>query len=120
MTVERNEELVSLQHAGRIVRATIAAMAGALEPGMTTLELDRVGEAFAERHGAVSGPRRFYDFPGFSCISVNDEAVHGVPGSRSSRPATWSRSTLRSRSTASSPTPAPPSAFLRYPRARPA
>src|SRR4051812_3062969 len=82
MTVERNEELVSLQHAGRIVRATIEAMVRALEPGMTTLELDRVGEAFAERRGAVSGPRRFYDFPGFSCISINDEAVHGVPGSR--------------------------------------
>jgi methionyl aminopeptidase len=82
MTVERDEELVSLQHAGRIVRATIDAMARALEPGMTTQELDRAGEAFAELHGAVSGPRRFYDFPGFSCISINDEAVHGVPGSR--------------------------------------
>jgi methionyl aminopeptidase len=82
MTVERDEELVALQHAGRIVRATIDAMGAALEPGMTTLELDRVGEAFATLHGAVSGPRRFYDFPGFSCISINDEAVHGVPGSR--------------------------------------
>lgn len=82
MTIERDEELVALRHAGRTVRATMDAMAAALEPGMTTLELDRVGEAFAELNGAVSGPRRFYDFPGFSCISINDEAVHGVPGSR--------------------------------------
>jgi methionyl aminopeptidase len=82
MTVERDEELIALQHAGRLVRATMDAMSAALEPGMTTLELDRVGEAFAELHGAVSGPRRFYDFPGFSCISINDEAVHGVPGNR--------------------------------------
>ena len=64
MTIERDEELVALQHAGRTVRATMDAMAAALEPGMTTLELDRVGEAFAELHGAASGPRRFYDFPG--------------------------------------------------------
>jgi methionyl aminopeptidase len=82
MTIESDEELVALQRAGRIVRATLDAMSAALEPGMTTRELDRVGEAFAERHGAVSGPRRFYDFPGFSCISINDEAVHGVPGAR--------------------------------------
>jgi methionyl aminopeptidase len=82
MTVERDEQLVALQNAGAVVRATMDAMGTALEPGMTTLELDRVGEAFAELHGAVSGPRRFYDFPGFSCISINDEAVHGVPGNR--------------------------------------
>jgi methionyl aminopeptidase len=82
VTVEREEDLVGLQRVGRLVRLTLDVMTGSLEPGMTTLELDRVGESFAERHGARSGPRLFYAFPGFSCISVNDEAVHGVPCGR--------------------------------------
>jgi methionyl aminopeptidase len=82
VTVERDEDLVALQRVGRLVRLTLDVMTRALEPGMSTLELDRVGESFAERHGARSGPRLFYAFPGFSCISVNDEAVHGVPSDR--------------------------------------
>jgi methionyl aminopeptidase len=54
----------------------------ALEPGMTTAELDSVGAEVFERHGARSAPRMVYGFPGVNLISLNDEAVHGVPGGR--------------------------------------
>ena len=54
----------------------------ALEPGMTTAELDAVGAAVYERYGARSAPRMVYGFPGVNLISINDEAVHGVPGGR--------------------------------------
>src|SRR5918993_5709983 len=49
---------------------------------MTTAELDTIGAEIFERHEAHSAPQLVYDFPGVNCISVNDEAVHGVPGDR--------------------------------------
>src|SRR5690349_16240208 len=57
-------------------------MRRAVRPGVTTGELDAVGECTARRAGARSGPQLDYGFPGFTCISVNDEAVHGIPGPR--------------------------------------
>lgn len=49
---------------------------------MTTAELDRIGEEVFARHGARSASRDSYGFPGCLCLSVNDEAVHGIPGER--------------------------------------
>ena len=49
---------------------------------MTTAQLDAIGEEVFARHGARSAPRDTYDFPGCLCLSVNDEAVHGIPGDR--------------------------------------
>lgn len=49
---------------------------------MTTAELDAIGAEVFERHGARSAPQLVYDFPGVNCISINDEAVHGIPGGR--------------------------------------
>jgi len=75
-------EIAGLQAAGSAVADTIRAMRRAARPGMTTKELDEVaGEVFA-RHGARSAPQVDYSFPGLTCISVNDEAVHGIPGPR--------------------------------------
>jgi methionyl aminopeptidase len=51
-------------------------------PGVTTGELDAAAERIFRRHGARSGPRLDYDFPGTICISVDEEAVHGIPGER--------------------------------------
>src|SRR3954463_6123381 len=57
-------------------------MQSKLEPGITTAELDALGGAFLESHGARSAPRLTYNFPGSTCISVNEEAAHGIPGSK--------------------------------------
>lgn len=82
MTVERAEELEGLRRCGRLVRRVIDAMAAGVEPGMTTAELDGLGRRMADAAGALPAPEHFYGFPGFACISVGDEAVHGVPGPR--------------------------------------
>ena len=82
MTVESDKDLAGLRSAGRVVRLAIEAMKANLQPGMTTAELDAIGAEVFERHGAHSAPQLVYDFPGVNCISVNDEAVHGVPGRR--------------------------------------
>lgn len=82
MSVQTPEELSALQAAGRVVAATIRAMRHAVAPGVTTAELDAVAARVFRRAGARSGPALDYGFPGVTCISVNDEAVHGVPGPR--------------------------------------
>jgi methionyl aminopeptidase len=57
-------------------------MVDAVTPGTTTGELDAIGREVFRRHGARSAPRLTYRFPGSTCISVNDEAAHGVPSLR--------------------------------------
>ncbi|MGR3804515.1 type I methionyl aminopeptidase [Marinibacterium profundimaris] len=83
MTITREEELEHLREIGRIVANTLQAMARAIEPGMTTGELDDIGRGLLETAGAKSAPEAVYGFPGATCISVNEEVAHGVPGDRS-------------------------------------
>mgnify|MGYP003604945963 FL=1 len=82
MTITHEDELDGLKAIGRIVANTMQAMAGAMEPGMTTAELDGIGRALLEREGAVPAPQSTYGFPGATCISVNEEIAHGIPGGR--------------------------------------
>lgn len=71
---------------GHAVATVLEQMRAAIRPGMTTAALDEVGAAAAKRLGARSAPHLTYGFPGFTCISVNDEIVHGIPGSRALAP----------------------------------
>jgi len=82
MTLSSDDELDRLKEIGRIVASTLAAMGAAIEPGMTTGELDALGRALLEGAGAVPAPELCYGFPGATCISVNEEVAHGIPGSR--------------------------------------
>ena len=86
MTIQSASDLASMRVVGRLVADAIREMRAAVAPGMTTEQLDAVGERYMRRHGARSAPQLTYDFPGFNCISVNDEIVHGVPGARVLRP----------------------------------
>ncbi|UJQ95791.1 type I methionyl aminopeptidase [Mariluticola halotolerans] len=82
MTVSSEEELRKLQEIGKIVANTLQSVADILEPGITTAELDDYARALLEREGARSAPELTYDFPGATCISVNEEIAHGIPGPR--------------------------------------
>src|SRR5665213_86090 len=82
MSADTPEELAALKAAGRVVADVLREMERAVKPGVTTAELDAIGAAVFARAGARSGPQLDYDFPGVNCISVNDEAVHGIPGPR--------------------------------------
>jgi methionyl aminopeptidase len=82
MSIETPEQLEGMKAAGRVVAAAIRAMRNRVQPGITTAELDRIGGRVFARAGARSGPQLDYGFPGVNCISVNDEAVHGIPGKR--------------------------------------
>ncbi|MCB5187196.1 type I methionyl aminopeptidase [Methylobacillus caricis] len=82
MTIGSQKDVDGILSAGRVVAIVRDAMLKALEPGMTTAELDRLGADLLDQFGARSAPRMVYDFPGATCISINEEAAHGVPGSR--------------------------------------
>jgi methionyl aminopeptidase len=82
MTVSSKSDLAALERVGALVGQTLREMENAARPGITTAELDAIGAAFLRRHGARSAPQLSYDFPGFTCISVNEQIVHGVPGAR--------------------------------------
>jgi methionyl aminopeptidase len=82
MSAETEEELQALRAAGRVVAQALRAMRRQVRPGVTTAELDEVGARVFRRAGARSAPQLDYGFPGVNCISVNDEAVHGIPGHR--------------------------------------
>lgn len=86
MTIETDADIAGLQRIGRIVSQVLHAMLDAAEPGMTTRELDVLGDQLLARHGARSAPRLTYDFPGATCISINEEAAHGIPGDRVIQP----------------------------------
>jgi methionyl aminopeptidase len=82
MSINSEKDLEGLRRIGRIVARCLRHMHSQLEPGITTAEIDAVGGKFLESHGARSAPQLTYNFPGFTCISVNEEAAHGIPGAR--------------------------------------
>ena len=82
MSIDSEEDLQGLRRAGRVVALAIRAMREAVREGISTEELDAVAARVLREHGARSAPSLVYDFPGTACISVNEEAVHGVPGAR--------------------------------------
>lgn len=82
MIVGSANDLEGLKKIGKIVAETIKEMKAKAQVGMTTKELDEIGGAVLEKYGAVSAPKKVYNFPGYTCISINREAAHGIPGSR--------------------------------------
>jgi methionyl aminopeptidase len=85
MTAETPEDIEGLRSAGALVRRVFESMKAATRAGVRTAELDAIaGDMFAAA-GALSAPRQFYDFPGHTCISVNEQAAHGIPGTRQLR-----------------------------------
>ena len=86
MSIDNEGDLLALLRIGRIVGLTLQHMGEALQPGMTTAELDHLGALFLAQHGARSAPILTYKFPGHTCISINDEAAHGIPGDRVIQP----------------------------------
>lgn len=82
MTIDTDLDVQGLMAAGRVVANCLVHMQRAAQPGMTTSELDAVGAAYLALHGAESAPMKAYAFPGSTCISVNEEVAHGIPGRR--------------------------------------
>jgi methionyl aminopeptidase len=82
MTAEAERDLIGLKRIGKIVALTREALIENIRPGITTAELDAIAKGIFTMYGARSAPQLTYNFPGATCISVNNEAAHGIPGPR--------------------------------------
>ncbi|WP_458461810.1 type I methionyl aminopeptidase [Paenibacillus sp.] len=82
MIARTEEDFNGLKEIGKIVGSIRDELVQKTVPGITTKELDDLAGALFEKAGAVSAPKSEYNFPGYTCISVNDEVAHGIPGER--------------------------------------
>jgi methionyl aminopeptidase len=82
MSIANLADWHGLLRVSAIVRRTLDLLEAHVQPGITTGELDRMAADLIAAHGARSAPAVVYGFPGTVLISVNDEIVHGIPGSR--------------------------------------
>lgn len=73
----RSLAFAGLQRVGKVVASVLNRMLEAAQPGMTTRELDTLGERWLAEHGARSAPRLTYGFPGSTCISIEKKRLMG-------------------------------------------
>ena len=79
MLIENDKDLKGIQFASEAVAITLKKMRDYCKPGMSTMELDEYGQKLLSEKGARSAPKLTYNFPGCTCISINNEVAHGVP-----------------------------------------
>jgi methionyl aminopeptidase len=79
MSITKHSELIGMQKASEAVALALKAMRNHARPGMTTKQLDNYGAQLLNDMGARSAPHVTYGFPGYTCISVNNEFCHGIP-----------------------------------------
>jgi len=80
--IKTPSQLQVMREAGRIVKELLAVLREAVQPGVTTLELDELARATLSRLGARSAFKGYRGYPAHICTSVNDEVVHGIPSRR--------------------------------------
>jgi methionyl aminopeptidase len=82
MSITKQSELVGMQKASEAVAFTLKEMRNYARAGMTTKQLDNYGGQILKDFGAKSAPNLTYDFPGWTCISINSEFCHGIPSDK--------------------------------------
>ena len=82
MSITKESELTGMQKASKAVALTLKQMMNYAQPGMSTKELDEYGAKTLSGLGAKSAPYLTYGFPGWTCISVNNEFCHGIPSGK--------------------------------------
>lgn len=79
VSIKSAREIELMTEAGRILAIVHEEMEKALHPGMTTLEIDRIGEEVIRSYGCTPSFLNYNGYPASICVSVNDEVVHGIP-----------------------------------------
>jgi len=82
MSITKESELIGMKKISAVVGTTLKLMREYAKVGMSTKELDEYGGSILKSYGAKSAPYETYGFPGYACISVNEEAAHGIPSEK--------------------------------------
>jgi len=82
INLKTKHEIELMATAGRLLASVIPSLTDACEPGVKTIELDQVADRLIRAGGAIPGFLGYNGFPRSICVSINDEAVHGIPGNR--------------------------------------
>ncbi|MFZ6664651.1 type I methionyl aminopeptidase [Peijinzhouia sedimentorum] len=82
MSITKESELDGMKKVSEAVAYTLKEMRNFAQPGMTTKELDEFGAGILRGFGANSAPYMTYKFPGWTCISIDNEFCHGIPSSK--------------------------------------
>jgi len=82
MSITRESELVAMKKVSDVVAYALREMIKFAQLGMTTKELDAYGAGILKNFGAKSAPYQTYNFPGWTCISVDNEFCHGIPSNK--------------------------------------
>ncbi len=82
ISIKSAQELDQMREAGRIIAEAFELMNEAVCPGVTTGELDQIVEDLIRKRGGIPAFKGYRGFPGSICASVNEEVVHGIPGTR--------------------------------------
>ncbi len=77
-----DEEIELIRQSSLLVGKTLAEVAKIVEPGVTTLQMDKIAEEFIRDNGAIPGFKGMYDFPNTLCTSLNEAVVHGIPNDK--------------------------------------
>lgn len=82
ITIKNRDDLAKIRKAGHIVAEVFELMQEMVRPGVTTAELNKAAEALIKQRNATAPTRGYAGFPAGTCISVNQEVIHGIPGRR--------------------------------------
>ncbi|TDN98326.1 type I methionyl aminopeptidase [Sunxiuqinia elliptica] len=82
MTITRDVDFIGMKAISEVVATTLKLMREHAQIGMSTKELDEYGGKLLKEYGAKSAPYQTYRFPGYTCISLNNEAAHGIPSKK--------------------------------------
>jgi methionyl aminopeptidase len=82
VSIKSKSDVEKMLEAGKIAANALNVVEQKLRPGMTTKDIDKIVDHEIRRHGAVPNFYQLYGFPGSACVSVNEEVIHGIPGSR--------------------------------------
>jgi len=82
ITIKSAREIELMTEAGRILESVHEEMKKALHPGMSTKDIDRIGEEVIRSYGCIPSFLNYHGYPASICVSVNDEVVHGIPSDK--------------------------------------
>src|ERR1700704_6037840 len=82
INLKTSHEIELMARAGQVLEGVIDELKQAIRPGVRTIELDKLAERRIRAAGARPGFLGYHGFPNSLCVSINDEAVHGIPGRR--------------------------------------